>query len=449
MNLKNRLSSLSTSPPSRKKSVRLLIETGDGRSASALLESGFLKHCLNLGAEIHVLTPGANHRPFVESYQEAGVRFSYLSVERAIAVRYPKLSRHETHLARWFMMHGMRGVQRWLWRHAGSRIAAADADFLRELVDEESPDCFFTAHLNQGFGRSLLGLCTRKGIPTVGNVFSWDHPFYPQRVQPDRLTCWSPVIRDKLVQFGGYSPESIEVTGAPVFDPYFDPKGILTRQELCARMNLDPSRPIILFATLGQMRMFWDETGTFRAFLDALDQARIPGPPQIILRLHPISVDHYFEEFRSRPDVVFSRYSRYCPGMRWWPSREEVYLAGNILRHCDVCISPGSTMTVEAAIFDKPSVVPLFNPAMPDEYERFFTINWLNKHFKFLIQEDTVGVAGTASDLIESIRHALDDPSWLSEGRRRIRDELLGPLDGRATERLAEIVVNTATRKRK
>jgi hypothetical protein len=194
------------------------------------------------------------------------------------------------------------------------------------------------------------------------------------------------------------------------------------------------------------MRTFWDETGTLRAFLEAMDRAELPGPPQFVLRLHPLSVDHYFEDFRERRDLVFSRYVGYCPGLRWWPSRQEVTFAGNLLRHADVCVSPGSTMTVEAAIFDTPTVVPVFNPAIPDEYDRFFEENWLNKHLRFLMQDDRVCLARSADEAVGGVRRALADRSWLAEGRRDVRERLLGPLDGRATERLAEVVVRSASR---
>jgi len=256
------------------------------------------------------------------------------------------------------------------------------------------------------------------------------------------------MMKENLVANGGFRAGQIEVIGAPAFDAYFDPDGIWSREELCNRMGLDPARPILLFATLGQLRQHWDETGTFRAFMAALDQASLAGPPQIVLRLHPLSVDYYFEEFRSRRDVVFSRYVRSCPGMRWWPSREEVILAGNLLRHADVCISPGSTMAVEAAIFDTPTVVPAFNPAIPEEFERYFRSSWLNQHLRFVVHEGQVPVASTPDQLVSALRKALADRSWLAEGRKAIRAHVLGPLDGRSTERLAGAVVEAAKRGR-
>jgi len=433
-------------PPQKNqtKPVRILLETGEGRSASALLENNFLQHCLDLGAEVHVLSPGACYEPFIERYRLPGTEFYYLSIQQAWRVRYRSLSKIEKRLESWLVRFGLKRSRQWLWNFFGARVAAADAAFLGPLLDEVRPDCFVTAHLNLKFSRSLLGLCCRRGIPTLGNVFSWDNPFYPQHFRPDRLTCWSEVMRDNLVNIGGFLSEQIEIIGAPAFDSYFDPAGMWSRQELCNRMGLDPTRPILFFATLGQMQTFWDETGTFRAFLQALDQSDLPGPPQIVLRLHPISIDHYFDEFRAREDVVFSRYTRYCPGMRWWPSREEMMLAGNLLRHADVCISPGSTMTVEAAIFDTPTIVPTFNPIMSEEYDRFFQQNWLKKHFRFLVEQNTLCLANTPAELMAAVRRALADRTWLSEGRKKIRETVLGPLDGHATERLARAAVEFA-----
>jgi len=426
------------------KPLLILFETGNGRSASAILENNFLSHCLSLGAEVHVLSPGVCFEPFVERYRLPGTRFSYISFQKAIKRKYRYLIRIEEYIRKVLSNFGLKRAHHWLWKLFGARANAADAAFLNDLLDEIQPDCFVTADMSLETSRGLVGLCRRKGIPTIGNVYSWDHPFHPHLSRPDQLTCWSEFMRDNLINIGGFLPEQIEVIGAPAFDPYVDPDSILTREEFCNKLGLDPARPIILFATLGQMGPLWDETGTFRAFIKVLDIAALPGPPQVLLRLHPVSVDHFFDEFRGRKDIVFSRYSRYCPGMRWWPSRDEIILAGNMLRHADVCISPGSTMTVEAAIFDTPTIVPTFNPIMSEEYDQFFRKNWLKKHFRFLVEEETIALVSSPDELISAVRKALADSTWLAKGRQKIRDYVIGPMDGRATVRLAAVAVEYA-----
>lgn len=442
MQEKNKINSGSPDLPTRL--LRLLVEVGDGRAAGAILENGFLQYCVDAGAEVHVLSPGAKFEPFVERYRLPNVRFSYISTDTTDRFRHGHSFLYEVRLGEWLCRRHLYRSRRALWQLVGERVAAADAGDLCRVIEDDLPDCFTSLNMTLGFGRGLTAVCRRRGIPTLGNVFSWDHPFYHQRTRPERLTCWSPMMKENLVRNGGFRAEQIEVIGAPAFDAYFDPAGISTRKELCDRLGLDPARPILLFATLGQIRQHWDETGTFRAFMAALDKASLPGPPQVVLRLHPLSVDYYFEEFRSRPDVVFSRYIRSCPGMRWWPSRDETLLAGNLLRHADVCISPGSTMTVEAAIFDTPTIVPAFNPAIPEEYERFFHSNWLNQHLRFLVEEGQVPIPKTPDELIAAVRHALADRSWLAQGSKAIREHVLGPLDGHATERLARTIVESA-----
>jgi len=82
---------------------------------------------------------------------------------------------------------------------------------------------------------------------------------------------------------------------------------------------------------------------------------------------------------------------------------------------------------------------------MSEEYEQFFKKNWLQKHFRFIVEENTIALVNSSDELITAVRRALDDRTWLAQGRKKIRDYVIGPLDGRATERLAGVVVECAS----
>ena len=425
--------------------VRLLVEVYEGRVASAILSNGFVQHCVADGAEVTVLTPGAAFPPFRERYAQPGLTFEHLPVDTPVSGS-GWLVRWEKRLGNQLVRRGWRTARRRLWEVFGARLAAADAGQLAAAVDAAKPDAFVTTDVNMGLARALVGTCQRRRIPTLGNIFSWDHPYYEQPSRPDWLTCWSPMVKRELVRRSGFAASRVEIIGAPAFDAYLDPANVWSRAELCQRLGFDASRPLLLFATLGQHKKYLDETGSFRALMDEIDAGRIPGPPQVVLRLHPVSNDHYFSEYGSRPDVVFSRYVGYSPGMRWWPSQEEVILAGNLLRHADVCVSPGSTMAVEPAIFDTPVVVPVFNQFQPEAYGRFFGQHWLRKHFQVLVEQQLLPFAFSAAEMRDAVCRALADRSWMSDGRRVIREEVLGPLDGRATERLARAAMRLARR---
>lgn len=429
---------------SKGRPLRLLMEVAEGRVASAILANGFLKHCVRMGASVNVLSPGAVYEPFVDEYRTEGANFTPLSFDTPVrgsgrAVGYERV------LGRWLAHRGFRVARQSLWNIVGARLAAADAGEVARYVEDETPSVFLTTDVNMGFGRGLVGLCRRRGVPTVGNMFSWDHPFDEHPSRPDRLTCWSPMTKKALIHHGAFHPEQIEVIGAPAFDAYVDPQHEWTRERLCDELRLDPNRPIVVFATLGQMKKFWDETDSFRALLEEIDAGRIPGRPQVVLRMHPWSKSYCFAEFENRPDVVVSRYLRSSPGMRWWPARDEVVLAANLLRHANVCLSPGSTWAIEPSIFDTPTIVPVFNRFMPREYDRFFNQYWMSRHFRFLADRRLLPFPRSAAEMRDALCRALDDPAWMRDERRVIREELFGPLDGRATERLARVTCETAT----
>jgi hypothetical protein len=101
-------------------------------------------------------------------------------------------------------------------------------------------------------------------------------------------------------------------------------------------------------------------------------------------------------------------------------------------------------MAIEPAIFDTPAIVPIFNQYMPEEYERFFDAFWMSRHFGFLANQNLLPFVRSVGEMTEWIRRALADRSWMKDERSVIRRELLGPLDGHATERLARAAVRAA-----
>ena len=426
------------------KTCRLLVEVAEGRVAAAILGNGFLMHCNRLGAETVVLTPGAVYPPFLGRYKTDGASFLPISADTPVDGR-GRLVVWEQSAGRWLACRRLPRLRRWLWEHVGARLAARSIGGAGDTLGGTHFDGLLATDVRMGFGRGLVGACQRRGIPTLGNMFSWDHPYYDPPSRPDHLTCWSPMGKAELVRRCGFEPERIEVIGAPAFDGYLSPGSVWTRAELCNRLGLDPNRPIVLFATLGQMKKLWDETGPFRALLEEIDAGRIPGRPQVVLRLHPLSNNNYFFELSQHPGVVTSRYTGYSPGMRWWPSQEEVAMAGNLMRHADVCLSPGSTMAIEPSIFDTPTVVPVFNQYMPEEHERFFNTFWMSRHFRFLAERNLLPFPRSVSEMRDAVCRAPADRTWMQAERRVIRDEVLGPLDGRATERLAAAAVRMAT----
>lgn len=425
--------------------ARILMEVHEGRVVSVLLENGFLATCAGHGVAVDVLTPAADLPGFAERYRQPGVTFHRARLLR----RMSRMEALELRLGRWLTVRGQGRLRRALWEVVGQPTAVRGAREERRWLADLCPTAVFTPHVAEGFGRGLVAAARSAGIPTVGNVMSWDNPYRPLLARPDVLACWSDRTRGELVRLSGCTADRIRVVGAPQFDPYHAPDFSWSRDELCAAVGLDPQRPFVVFATLGQFRPFMDETGTFAAFLEAVDGGRIRPRPQVVLRLHPLSRLAYYQPYLGRDDVVVSRFTSYLPGMMWAPRRDEVVLAGNLLAHAAVCVSPGSTMTLETALFDTPTVMPAFNPYTGDEYAEFFDAVWLQQHFRWIVEEDLVPVARTTDELAGAVNRGLAERGWYRSERARLKHELVGPTDGRATRRLAELVVEQSRRDRR
>ena len=86
---------------------------------------------------------------------------------------------------------------------------------------------------------------------------------------------------------------------------------------------------------------------------------------------------------------------------------------------------------------------------MPEEFETYFRQTWLNQHFGRLHKNNWVPIVRSGEEMVRAISSALCDPTWYKEGRAKIREEFLGPLDGKATERFAEVILKAGAKPRR
>jgi hypothetical protein len=421
--------------------LRIVLEIHEGQVARNLLENGLFDLLRARQAQVVLVTPAARVASFVSCYGGPGIEFHDLGLlDGAGLIAWEN---YEFAIGQRLSLRGYHGLRRFLWRWLVEPLVARRAQRERAFLEGQRPDIVVSTHISQVYGRGLVAAANRMGIPTLGNLNSWDNAWKGLKVRPRLVTCWSANNKAELCNLASYCPEQVQVIGAPAFDAYFAQDAQWTRAELCARLGLDANRPLLLFATLGQFKQQIDETNSLEVLLKSIDVGAIPGNPQVVVRLHPWSRETYFKPLLQHPGVTVSRYEHYVPGLTWTPTRDEAILAGNLMRHANVVISPGSTMVVEAAIFDTPVVVPVFNEYMPEVFENYFRQTWLNQHFGRIYQNDWACVVKQPEQMISAINTALANPDWYQDGRRQIRENILGPLDGKATQRFADVIMKS------
>ena len=87
------------------------------------------------------------------------------------------------------------------------------------------------------------------GIRSLFGVASWDHLSSKGELsfQPQYVTVWNDVQRREAVELHGIDADRIMVTGAQLFDEWFERRPSTTREEFCARVGLRHDKPIVLY----------------------------------------------------------------------------------------------------------------------------------------------------------------------------------------------------------
>ena len=317
-----------------------------------------------------------------------------------------------------------------------------------DRLREYRPTVIVSSGLFQFEQPAIFEAAHRLGIPTLAYIPSWDNLSTKGRMvyRYDGYIVWSDQIKQELREFYPNATDMpTYIVGAPQFDIFSQERFFETRKEFCEKQGLDPSRPIILYA-IGSPNFLQEHHGAI-AFAERVDQGEF-GNVQLLIRPHPI---HDKGELKARFDG-------YGPSIRL----QETPNAGlsltmrtqdaaqvqdwiNTFRHSDLVINLSSTVTVDAAIFDKPIINLDFDPDPSGAYQelvRDINHNWT--HFKPIAESGGVWCVNNFDELAEAVRVYLRKPELHSEGRKWIAQHVCGFLDGKCGDRMAVAIAEFA-----
>lgn len=324
------------------------------------------------------------------------------------------------------------------------------------FLEKEKPDIVFCSHQRSERAVPAMLAAQESGIPTVTFIYSWDNlPKGRMAVHSDYYLVWSEHMRDEMLQYyPDVKSERIFVAGTPQFEHYFNPDVVEPRETFLRRYGFDPSRPVICFSG--------DDIATSPHDPDYLEDLAcvlrsFPSEtrPQILFRRTPTDVS-------GRYRTVLSRYPEIIPVEPVWvnladndwtkviPTREDVRLLVNTVKHCDVVVNVGSTMALDFAINHKPAIYLAYPPRSWKEGE-----NWSIEdvyrfpHFNPIGKFNPVYWARSREDLPELVQECLMNPSGMESQRLKWVEFLVKtPLDN-ASQRCVDILVKIAQSKRK
>ena len=291
---------------------------------------------------------------------------------------------------------------------------------------------------------NLVAAARKWGIPSLGSVRSWDNLLKRLRTRPAAITVWNAINAREAVDLERYRPADVTQLGSPQMDPYFQGGDWReSREQLCARLGLDPAKKILLLAT-SSFTYESDQTYLVDMVVEAIRSGEIKEPAQIVLRLHPDDRIGRYLKYRHLPEVTLDIPEQYLPTLGWTMSVADVHHMGNLLAHTDVMVNFATTVTLECAVFDTPTLLVAFSTIDPEEMQRYVVKYHFSMHYKPLVERDLVPIAWKRDDLIGWINRYLADPSLYRPQRAEIVRDWIQYTDGRSGERLGDAILARA-----
>lgn len=282
----------------------------------------------------------------------------------------------------------------------------------------------------------------KAGVPVIGGIRTWDHLTKNGPVVRgiDEYWVWNPIMEDEITRYHDVPKPRVRIVGAPQFDYYSSPGRGDAPAVVETKLDIPEGARIIVFGANREFRG-WGEPSIVRHITSRI-QAGDYGvkPIYFVIRSHP--VDERFEDrFGEFSDIPFVRLYRTPSARRIDPpeyAADGALMAG-LLARSDLLICGQSTVAIDGASMDVPVINLAFDgtaevPELLDVRTRYDV-----DHYQKLMATGGTCKVESFEELDAAIIEYLETPGKDAEGRKRIREQFAGFLNGRpASERVIE-----------
>jgi CDP-Glycerol:Poly(glycerophosphate) glycerophosphotransferase len=299
----------------------------------------------------------------------------------------------------------------------------------------------------------FLHAAVRRKIPVVAAVMSWDNLSSKGFInpRPDRLLVWSEHMRREAISLHGIPDDRIFETGAPLYDLFANASRFGSRTENLQHLGLDPTRRLIFYGT-NHAANFPDEIEVVKRVAGWVEADSLGVPCQLWVRLHPQAVSGpYKVATESYRKLASERVKIEFPPVRdsnlsWDLPANDIEHLVTLLRDADVVINSFSTLSIDAAVLDRPVISIAYDPTGELPYAKSVRRYYDYTHMSHVVRAGAVRLAKSPDDLQRKIISYLERPEQDSEGRRRIVEQQFGRIDGRSALRIVEQILDMMSR---
>lgn len=308
------------------------------------------------------------------------------------------------------------------------------------------PDVIITTGPFQFEQPAIFSVAKKLKIPTIAYIPSWDNVSTKNRMvfNYDGYIVWNERMREELHEFYPRTKNArVYVVGSPQFDVFHQERFHISREEFCASQSLDPTLPIIVYA-IGSPNFLKERHGA--KYIAARVAEGNLGHVQLLVRPHPIhdnaEMRELFDSYGPRVHLQKTRNAGKALNSRTQDESEIIEWV-NTFKHADVVVNLSSTVTIDAAKFDKPIVNLDFDPQPGQEDQQLIKdVNHRWTHFKPIAESGGVWLVNDFDELEMAIKAYLQDPSIHHKQREWMVNYVCGYSDAKCGKRMAGAIVD-------
>lgn len=387
-------------------------------------------------------------RRFVVVTETTDLRFRELIESKLFDATLPGMAAQMLFVSMFRRMPGMGMLLAWMERQFFVTHAHD------EVFRQQHISCVLTPGMgNYGFWNEnkFSHEAQRMGIPIFTAITNYDNIVNMgyRGFDPVCLGVWSKQMADEVIKLHGYPADKLEITGPVQYDRFMLPLP-QAREEFLKSIGLDPSKKTVLFAGGVNITHYFD---IYRIFVE--QKGKVWREPfNFVVRPYPHGklfespawnmLEKLFREagaYISNPgsiDASGDRTAELNVDMAFNEAPDEL---NYLLRYSDVMVNYFSTIGLEAAICDLPTIHIGYDP-----YKfgvRFsVTTGFLQRqtHNRRPLRLSAARVAKNETDLFKALEDYLSDHTLDRDARRIYAESECGELDGKSSTRLVDMI---------
>jgi hypothetical protein len=277
-----------------------------------------------------------------------------------------------------------------------------------DFIADARPDVLLVSPLVEAASEQVewIKAARARGVRTGVCVASWDNLTNKGhlRIVPDRVLLWNDAQRREAIEFHGVPADRILVTGAQLFDRWFEKRPTRDREAFCARVGLPDARPFVLFTGSSS---FISESAAEVAFVRRWLRALRNSPDawirelRVLVRPHPYNCHAWpAADMSDDPGVAVFPRTGYNPVDE--DNRADFF---DSMYHAAAVVGINTSAMIESAIVGR----PVFSMAA----EEFAATQEGTLHFHHLLPQNggCVRIASTLDEHVAQLGERLRDPA--------------------------------------